>query len=82
MGYRQSTSSANYSALMRSYNPVFVAPLPMAKNFIGLQTATSVGHFIGGPYSVTSGAFPATIGVSELRKSNDYRLFFKLGAVS
>jgi hypothetical protein len=82
MAYRQSTSTANYSALLRTYNPVFVAPLPQAKNFIGAQTATSIGHFIGGPYSVSSAAFPASIGVSELRKSNDLRLFFKLGAVS
>lgn len=80
--YRQSTSSAVYSAFMRSYNPVFVAPLPQAKNFIGFQTNTSIGHFIGGPYSVSSNDFPASIGVSELRKSNDLRLFFKIGASS
>src|SRR5690606_2488217 len=78
--YRQSTSTAAYSALMRSCNPVFVAPLPQAKNFIGAQTNISIGHFLGGRYSVTSAAFPASIGITELRKSNDLRIFFKIGA--
>jgi len=81
-GYRQSTSSANYSAFLRSYNPVFVAPLPQAKNFIGSQTNISVGHFVGGRYSVTSASLVTSVGLSELRASNDLRIFFKIGATS
>lgn len=77
--YRQSTSSANYSALVRSFNPVFVTPIPIAKNFIGSQTATSVGHFLGGVYSASSSEFPSSIGTGDLRKSNDWQMFFMLG---
>ena len=80
--YRQSFSTAAYSALVRSYNPVFVGPLYQAKNFLGAQTNISVGHFLGGRYSVTSAGFPASIGVSELLKSNDLNIFFIIGASS
>lgn len=80
--YRQSFSTAAYSALVRSCNPVFVGPLYKAKNFLGAQTNISVGHFPGGRYSVTSAAFPTSIGVSELLKSNDLNVFFVIGASS
>lgn len=58
-------------------NPV---PLAMGNNF-GSATATSIGFVDAGTYSVTTGAMPSGIGLSEIRQRSNVVPYFKIGAI-
>ena len=80
-GMKMSTSSANVSAIVRSHGVVFDAPASVLKGYFNEAAVSSRGFQDGGVYSVTSGAMPASVGLSEIRQMNDLCVWFKLGAI-
>lgn len=80
--FAQSTSSAGYSALMRTYGVVMDNPVPvgMGNNF-GAATNQSIGYVEAGTYSATTGAMPATIAYSQIKQTNNASPWFKIGAI-
>lgn len=82
MALAASSSTAGYSALMSRYGMVVDNPMPLAMgSAFGLNTATSVGYVDAGTYSVTSAAFPSSIGLSEIKQHSNLVPFFKIGAI-
>jgi hypothetical protein len=89
MGIRQSTSSGGYSALIRSYNPIYDNPVPVGKGFFGQSSATSIGYNDAGVYGTgagpaiaTTNAFPASVGYTNIVNQTDIVPYFRMGAIS
>ena len=80
-GHVQSTSSAGYSAAMSRIAPFFDNPLSAGMASFHASTNASVGYADGGTFSVTTGAIPNTIALSEIRQINNVMPFFKMGAL-
>lgn len=78
---RVSTSSAGFSALCRTYNAVIDNPVPAGGGTFGQATVSSSGYVDGGIWSATSNALPASIGIGEIRQSNNQMPYFKIGAL-
>lgn len=82
MAFAQSSSSAGYSGLVSRYGMVIDSPMPIAMGFgFGSATATSNGYVDGGSFSVTSNAFPSSIGFSQIRQHSNFVPYFKIGAI-
>jgi hypothetical protein len=78
----KSTSSAGYSNLMSRAALVLDAPMPLALgNGFGAAAATNIGYVDAGTYSVTSAAFPSSIGLSEIKQHSNLVPYFKIGAI-
>lgn len=80
-GFRQSSSSAGNSSVLRSFNAVMDNPMPVAQGFIGSATNASNGYVDGGTYATTSAAMPASFVFSQIRQTNNAVPYIKLGAV-
>jgi hypothetical protein len=82
MAFAASTSSANNSNIVSTTQFVMDNPMPLAMgNNFGAATATSIGYVDAGTYSVTSTAFPSSIGISEIRQHSNLVPYFKIGAI-
>lgn len=80
-GVHQSTSSAGYSALVRTAGILCINPVGVAMGSIGQQTNNSIGIGQAGRYSATSAALPDTFGPSQLQVSLNVVPYVKIGAV-
>ena len=81
-GIRVSSSTAGYSAMVRTANHVIVNPLAVAMNSIGAQTNVTIGLGQAAGYTVTSNGMPATINpVAALQVANNVVPYIKIGAV-
>jgi hypothetical protein len=82
MDMMQSTSSAGYSGLMTRYGIVVDNPMPLSMgNAFGAAVQTSIGYGDAGTWSTTSAAFPASIGLSDIRQHSNLVPYFKMGAI-
>jgi hypothetical protein len=79
-GFRMSTSSAGYSAAMSRRALLVDNPSPVGMGTIGDSTYVSIGLSTG-LYSVTTGAIPVSLGLSELMVNSNVIPYFKMGAV-
>lgn len=80
-GFRQSSSSAGQSSVLRSFNAVMDSPYAQAQGFIGSATNASIGYADAGTYSATSAAMPASFLLSEIKQTVNIVPYVKFGAV-
>lgn len=80
-GLCQSTSSAGYSALVRTAGILCCNPVGVAMGSIGQQTGASIGIGQAGRYSATTGAMPDTFGPSQVVVSVNVVPYVKMGAI-
>ena len=77
----QSTSSAGNSSVLRTFNHILDNPMAAAQGFIGGATNNSIGYADGGVYSVTTGAFPSSIHLTDVVQQQNRVPVFKMGAL-
>lgn len=80
-GFAVSTSSAGYSAVIRTTNMMMDNPQPTGQGLIGVATNATYGYADAGVYTVTSAAMPSSIGLSEIKQSVNVVPYFKIGAI-
>ena len=79
-GFAVSTASTGYSALIRTTNMMMDSPQPVGQNIIGAATNASIGYGDAGTYSVTSGAMPASVALSDIKQTMNMVPYFRIGA--
>lgn len=76
-----STSSLNYSALIRTYGVVMDNPMAVGLGTIGQATNGSLGYADAGVYTVTTGGIPSSIGLNEIKQTMNAVPYIKIGAI-
>lgn len=80
-GYRISTSTAGYSAAMSRLAMYMDNPASVGMGTFNQATNASGGYADAGTYTVTSGALPASVAMSQIAPFNNVVPYFKIGAL-
>jgi hypothetical protein len=80
-GFKQSTSSAGNSSILRSFNAVIDNPVPTAMGFVGSATNASIGYVDGGTFSVTSANMPVSFLLGDIRQTLNAVPYIKMGTI-
>jgi hypothetical protein len=81
LGYLCSTSTAGYSAAMSRVALLMDNPVTVGMGTFGQATAGSIGYVDAGTFNTTTGALPASVGLSQIAQVTNLVPYFKIGAI-